>query len=149
MNGDYYEGEWQAGLRHGRGMQQCADGSNYVSFCQYCLLLFCEAFLLHCIGGGSFRRFTIVGCTSIAEAMCMHAMQVGDYVNGQREGYGVYVFPNGDRYEGECSGDLPDGHGVYRFQVSGAVCEGAWRAGAKHGYFIITVGCKQSCGKLS
>lgn len=31
MNGDYYEGEWQAGLRHGRGMQQCADGSNYVS----------------------------------------------------------------------------------------------------------------------
>ena len=32
MNGDYYEGDWQAGLRHGRGMQQCADGSNYVSF---------------------------------------------------------------------------------------------------------------------
>lgn len=31
MNGDYYEGDWQAGLRHGRGMQQCADGSNYVS----------------------------------------------------------------------------------------------------------------------
>ena len=32
MNGDYYEGNWRAGLRHGRGMQQCADGSNYVSF---------------------------------------------------------------------------------------------------------------------
>lgn len=32
MNGDYYEGEWHAGVRHGRGMQQCADGSNYVSF---------------------------------------------------------------------------------------------------------------------
>ena len=75
-------------------------------------------------------------------------MQVGDYVRGRREGYGVYVFPNGDRYEGECSGDLPDGHGVYRFQVSGAVCEGTWRAGAKHGWFVITVGCKQSCGAL-
>ena len=60
----------------------------------------------------------------------------------------MYVFPNGDRYEGECSGDLPDGHGVYRFQVSGAVCEGTWRAGAKHGWFVITVGCKQSCGAL-
>lgn len=60
----------------------------------------------------------------------------------------MYVFPNGDRYEGECSCDLPDGHGVYRFQVSGAVCEGTWRAGAKHGWFVITVGCKQSCGAL-
>lgn len=36
MNGDYYEGDWQAGLRHGRGMQQCADGSNYVSFLSLC-----------------------------------------------------------------------------------------------------------------
>ena len=72
--------------------------------------------------------------------------QVGEYVEGLREGYGVYVFPNGDRYEGECLGDLPEGHGVYRFQVSGAVCEGTWRAGAKHGFFIVTVGCKHSCG---
>ena len=31
MNGSYFEGEWKAGFRHGRGMQQCADGSNYVS----------------------------------------------------------------------------------------------------------------------
>jgi hypothetical protein len=29
-NGDYYEGGWRAGLRHGWGMQQCTDGSNYV-----------------------------------------------------------------------------------------------------------------------
>ena len=80
--------------------------------------------------------------------MSAHTTQVGDYMRGRREGYGVYVFPNGDRYEGECSGDLPDGHGVYRFQVSGAICEGTWRAGAKHGWFVITVGCKQSCGAL-
>ena len=33
MNGSYFEGEWKAGFRHGRGMQQCADGSNYVSSC--------------------------------------------------------------------------------------------------------------------
>ena len=72
--------------------------------------------------------------------------QVGEYVEGLREGSGVYVFPNGDRYEGECLGDLPEGHGVYRFQVSGAICEGTWRAGAKHGFFIVTVGCKRSCG---
>lgn len=29
-NGDYYEGEWRAGLRHGRGMQLCTDSSTYV-----------------------------------------------------------------------------------------------------------------------
>lgn len=30
-NGDFYEGEWARGVRHGSGMQQCTDGSSYVS----------------------------------------------------------------------------------------------------------------------
>ena len=47
-------------------------------------------------------------------------MQVGEYVRGRREGYGVYVFPHGDRYEGECSGDLPEVHVLNRLQVRGA-----------------------------
>jgi hypothetical protein len=28
---------------------------------------------------------------------------VGDYVQGRRHGVGVYTFPNGDTYAGECT----------------------------------------------
>ena len=42
-------------------------------------------------------------------------MQVGDYRAGLRDGYGVYAFPNGDRYAGQSLGDLPHGSGVYIF----------------------------------
>jgi hypothetical protein len=100
-NGDYYEGGWEAGLRHGRGMQQCTDGSNFV----------------------------------------------GGYCRGRRAGLGIYSFPNGDRYEGECAGDAPHGRGVYRFADCGAVYEGGWAAGAKHGWCVFSVGAQQSYGE--
>lgn len=66
---------------------------------------------------------------------------------GQRSGCGIYSFPNGDRYEGECHGDVPHGHGVYRFAECGAVYEGGWAAGAKHGWCVLSVGTQQSYGE--
>ena len=74
--------------------------------------------------------------------------QVGGYAEGQRRGCGIYSFPNGDRYEGECTADAPHGHGVYRFAASGAVLEGTWAAGAKQGWAVITVGSQQSYGAV-
>lgn len=74
---------------------------------------------------------------------------MGAYCAGQRRGCGIYSFPNGDRYEGECAADAPNGHGVYRFAASGAVLEGTWEAGAKHGWAVVTVGSQQSYGALT
>lgn len=71
---------------------------------------------------------------------------MGGYRKGVRSGAGIYVFPNGDRYEGECARDLPAGAGVYRFAASGATAEGAWAAGRCHGWCLLTVGSRQSYG---
>ena len=58
----------------------------------------------------------------------------------------MYVFPNGDRYEGESEVDLPAGYGVYRFAASGALAEGTWRDGRCHGWCLLTVGERRSYG---
>ena len=39
---------------------------------------------------------------------------IGDYLNGRREGKGIYKYNNGDRYEGEYKNDLKEGKGVYK-----------------------------------
>ena len=63
---------------------------------------------------------------------------VGDYLYGKRHGYGIYNFPNGDRYYGEYVNDIPHGHGVYRFS-NGQKYEGQWQGGKKHGFCVYTV----------
>lgn len=63
---------------------------------------------------------------------------VGDYLRGKRHGYGVYSFPNGDRYEGQYVEDLPHGHGTYHF-ASGQCYQGQWQQGKKHGWSVYTV----------
>jgi hypothetical protein len=39
----------------------------------------------------------------------------GDWNEGVKQGHGVYVWDNGDRYEGTFAGDRPDGKGTYKF----------------------------------
>ena len=40
----------------------------------------------------------------------------GDYLNGKREGKGIYKYNNEDIYEGEYKNHLKDGEGVYKFE---------------------------------
>ncbi len=74
---------------------------------------------------------------------------MGGYEGGQRAGTGLYIFPNGDRYEGEVHEDLPHGAGVYHFAASGASLEGAWAAGSCHGWCLLTLGSRQIYGAPS
>jgi hypothetical protein len=39
----------------------------------------------------------------------------GRRIGSHRDGYGVYIFANGDVYEGMFKADRMDGHGVYTF----------------------------------
>ena len=73
-------------------------------------------------------------------------MQVGGYEEGMREGAGLYIFPNGDRYEGDVAADLPQGAGVYHFTASDARLEGAWAEGRCHGWGLLTIGERQIYG---
>jgi hypothetical protein len=54
----------------------------------------------------------------------------GGYLNGKREGHGVYEYDSGDKYEGEYKNDLKDGKGKYEFS-NGDIYEGYY----KKGYF--------------
>ena len=42
------------------------------------------------------------------------AMQLilGNFVNGKRHGHGVYVYTNGDVYQGNWSEDIKEGAGI-------------------------------------
>lgn len=63
---------------------------------------------------------------------------LGEYLAGKRHGYGVYCFPNGDRYVGEYERDIPHGYGVYTF-TTGQKYEGQWKQGKKHGWCVYTI----------
>ncbi len=51
--------------------------------------------------------------------------------------------------QGNCTGDVPDGPGVYRWAGGTAVYEGDWAAGQKHGYCVYTAGGEQWAGAAS
>ena len=76
---------------------------------------------------------------NIMKNKCLHITKVykngtyvGDYLNGKREGKGVYEYNNGDRYEGDYKDDLKDGKGVYEFK-NGDKYEGEYKEGFFHG----------------
>ena len=50
----------------------------------------------------------------------------GPFVNGKREGKGVYIYQNGDKYEGEFKRGKKDGEGKYTYR-NGNVYEGTWK----------------------
>ena len=56
----------------------------------------------------------------------------GDYLNGKREGKGIYKYNNGDIYEGEYKNDLKDGEGTYKFE-NGDIYKGQYKNGYFHG----------------
>lgn len=102
-NGDYYEGQWQAGLRHGRGMQQCTDESNYVG--DY------NSGKRHGHGVYSFPNGD---------------RYMGAYRGDVPHGYGVYLFASGQKYEGQWHHGKKHGRCVYTIET-GEQWAGEWR----------------------
>ncbi len=45
-------------------------------------------------------------CVCVCSQCTDHSNYCGEYLRGKRHGYGVYTFPNGDKYAGE----IPDAH---------------------------------------
>src|SRR5690606_36865068 len=52
----------------------------------------------------------------------------GDFVKGVLTGYGTITYPNGDKYEGECSKNVPNGQGSM-YRRNGRVETGVWEMG--------------------
>ena len=47
----------------------------------------------------------------------------GNYVKGKREGHGILIYSNGDKYEGNFSNNFKNGEGIYHYK-SGASWKG-------------------------
>ena len=52
-------------------------------------------------------------------------MYEGEYINGKRQGYGVYSFVDGEKYEGQWFQDQQHGKGTYYFMNNNRY-EGMW-----------------------
>ncbi len=57
---------------------------------------------------------------------------IGDYNNGVKDGNGIIIFTNGDKYEGEFQNDLLHGFGEYSYK-SGHFFTGYFKKGRKNG----------------
>ena len=61
----------------------------------------------------------------------------GEFQNDKREGYGIFIMNNGDRYEGEFQNDNYNGKGVY-YWGNGDKYEGKFKNNKKEGKGIFT-----------
>jgi hypothetical protein len=56
----------------------------------------------------------------------------GEWINGIKEGRGIYRYTDGRYYEGEWKNDKKEGHGIYRY-TDGRYYEGEWKNDKKEG----------------
>jgi hypothetical protein len=64
---------------------------------------------------------------------------VGTMINGKREGFGEYYFPNGDYYKGLWAADFMCGLGYYRYAASQRAYYGEFLNSQNHGYGTLTI----------
>lgn len=62
-----------------------------------------------------------------------HGSYHGDWVDGKRQGHGIYEYSGGDRYEGEWLNDQRHGKGFYHYGFSGDGFDGTFKDGNEHG----------------
>jgi len=58
---------------------------------------------------------------------------VGEYADGMPNGFGTFLYPNGERLEGEWSGSSFPETGIYTYG-NGDRYGGSWLKGKKHGH---------------
>lgn len=122
-NGDRYEGQFAYGLPHGQGTRTYANGGVQQG---------------EWVEGGYLapaRNQTRKGCLQgdCQNGFGIYRFEEGDryegtFVQGQPEGHGIVTYQNGDRYEGEMQAGAFAGFGIY-YEKSGAIFEGSWSAG--------------------
>jgi len=117
-NGDKYIGGWQAGKRHGAGDYTFADGSKKTGVWE------------NGVYKGVNQNSNVNYNSDVKQKTeCIS----GDCVNG----YGVYTWESGEKYEGYWKNYKRNGQGTNNF-ASGAVYKGEWKDDLKNGYGAYT-----------
>lgn len=124
-NGDRYEGAFQQGLRHGQGKLTAADGRLLEGTWRQ----------------GEYQQITTqqLGCVS---GNCQNGFgtyvyrdgnrYVGTFVDSKPQGNGEITYRNGDRYEGQLAAGYFEGYGTHYDATSRITRRGYWR----QGYFV-------------
>ena len=86
--------------------------------------------LPNCVGG--FNEKTWTNCYGIYKWSNSGDRYEGEYLNGDRHGFGTYFYANGNKYSGEYKNDSPNGKGTMIFS-SGAKYIGEVKNGKRHG----------------
>lgn len=126
-----YQGEWKNGRKHGQGQETFAHGITYMGSYKYGwrsgegLMTWKDGRTYQ----GEFNKDQITGKGEMKWADGRH--YVGSFENAKMHGSGSFVYPDGKSYEGEYMYDKKHGRGVYRWD--GHEYNGEWRDGQMHG----------------
>ena len=60
----------------------------------------------------------------------------GPFIDGKKEGKGIYIYNSGEKYEGEYKNNLRNGFGIYTYR-NGYKYNGQWKDDKKHGKGIL------------
>ncbi|GLD96467.1 hypothetical protein PINS_up005150 [Pythium insidiosum] len=141
-NGSSYSGRWVDGLREGQGVCVSADGSILEGEWHN------SAFVRPRRSPSRFVDVPLVGTvpTDAAQAKSASSARARGHSSASTsdtppaEGTHVFVYRNGDRYEGSFVQHRRHGVGVLTEHATGNVYEGEWHEDERHGRGVLTSG---------
>ena len=109
-----YEGEWNAGLRHGNGVLKWSNGAVYQ-------------------GGWKNDMLHGMGVFHLPSGLCYE----GEFYENKFQGLGVLLWKDGKRYEGSWYANRHHGYGCLTYPINDqrkrAFYKGEWKNGKRHG----------------
>jgi hypothetical protein len=129
-----YEGNFNGGFRNGQGTYYWKEGDKYIG----------EWTEGHLTGMGTYyfnsgtskfgywENSNYIGLSKPGQSN-----STGCISGNCKDGNGIYVFDNGDRYEGSFKSNLQEGYGIYNWST-GIKYEGIWAAGQQNGEGKVT-----------
>ena len=148
QNGAHYEGEKKNNKRHGKGKFFYADGGIYEGDFKenkmhgQGLLYYANGKLAY---KGGFINDEFEGFGNLMNDMPssffgnldFHKLDKigdnwisyeGEFIGGEKNGFGIWMFTSGEKYSGQFENDLPHGNGSF-YPKGGQVTTGYWNKG--------------------
>jgi hypothetical protein len=135
LNGSRYRGQWANDLPHGEGFKLFKDGTRLEGYWEKGRLIRRNEkigeFSEYMARGGNEKAGCISGNCHTGKGIYIYssgAIYVGEFRNGEINGFGVCYFSDGSKYQGEWVHRYPEGHGIKTYP-DGSKRTGWWKQG--------------------